>query len=286
MKNRKLKIKSLTMNPILYFFYEKYILLVTRLKKIKFKEYNIEKKWFYLSISSWKTFSLSWKEADYDESKPRINISLLWFHLYIYTSQKCAIYDKEKYDYHQGEREYGIMIHNNSFWIYNGLKHKAFEFPYTYRFIRHSVLRKNNNWEHDYSKLGRKVNRIKDSYYENITMKDGSIKKNYNKDFFDKKWDNIIFKVVFDYTYVLESGKIQKRKATVKVEEREWRRGFLTWFKWKAKINKYIEIEFDKEVGERAGSWKGGVVGTSYPFLNDTETVIECFRRFEKNKKM
>jgi hypothetical protein len=285
MKNRKLKIRSLTMNPVLFYFYEKYIRLLSKIKKIKIEK-NIEKKWFSLNISSWKTFSLSWHEADYDEGKAHLNISILWFHLYIYTSQKYAVYNKETYDYHQGDREYGIKIHNNKFWFYNGLKHKSFEFPYTYRHIRHSVLKKDGSWEHDYSKLGRKVNRITDNYYEDRLMKDGSIKKDYNKSFWEEKWDKILYKQIFDYTYVLNNGTVQKRKATVKIEEREWRRYFLVWFKWKAKINKYIEIEFDKEVGERSGSWKGGVVGTSYQFLNDSETIEECFRRFEKNKKM
>ena len=229
---------------------------------------------------------MTWQEANYDESKAHINFSLLWLHIYIYTSQKYAEYNKDTYDYHKGDREYGIKIHNDSFWIYKGLSHKSFEFPYTFQFIRHSVLRKDGKWEHDYSKLGRKVNRIKNSCYENMTMKDGSIKKNYNKDLWDDKWKDVLYSEVFDYTYTLESGKVQKRKATVKVEEREWRRYFLVWFKWKANIHKYIEINFDEEVGERSGSYKGGVFGTSCQFLNDSETTEECFRRFEKTKKM
>ena len=283
MKNRKLKIKSLTMNPFLFYFYEKYIFFI---KKIKHKKYNINKKWFSFYIASWKTFTITWKEADYDESKASINLCFLWFHLYIYTSQKYAIYTKENFDYNKGEREYGIKIHNDKLWIYYGLKTKSFEFPYTYRFIRHSVLRKDGNWEHDYSKIGRKVYRISDNYYDSYVMIDGSIKKEYNKSFWEKKWDNILLKQIFDYTYILKNGNVQKRKATVKVKELEWRRYFLIWFKWKAKVNKCIDIEFDNEVGEKSGSWKGGVIGTSYHFLNDSETIEECFRRFEKNKKL
>ena len=49
MKNRKLKIKSLTMNPIIYFLYEKYILLLNKYKKLTKKDFHIRKKWFSLS---------------------------------------------------------------------------------------------------------------------------------------------------------------------------------------------------------------------------------------------
>jgi len=285
-EQRILKLKSITMNPLSFWVYVKYMKVKNYLNDLLKEEFSIKKKWYSFYISAYKTFSMTWREANYDESKAHINICFLWFHLYIYTSQKYAVYDKETYDYLQGDREYGIKIHNDSFWIYKGLNTKSFNFPYTYRHIRSSALRKDGIWEHDYSRLGKKVCRIKDDYYKNIVMKDGSITKDYSKNFWEEDWDNILFKQVFDYTYVLENGTIQKRKATVKVEEREWRRWFLLWFKWKAKISKYLSISFDSEVGERSGSYKGGVTGISCQFLNDKETVEECFKRFEKTKKM
>jgi len=273
MTERELKIKSLLMPLWQFKLYHKWFKLKNKIKLFFEKEYKFQHKWFFFSFSNWKTFSITWREADYDESKAQINISILWLHLYIYTSQKYAKYDKETYDYHQGEREYGIAIHNNNFWIYNGLKQKAFEFPYTYRFIRHSVLRKDGTWEHDLSKIGRKVYKSK------------QVETSYSKDFWDKKWDNILYKETFDFKYIMKDGTVQKRKATIKLEEREWRRYFLLWTKWKNKINKVIDIEFDKEVGERSGTWKGGVIGTSYKILDD-ETPEQCLRRFERNKKL
>lgn len=55
--------------------------------------------------------------------------------------------------------------------------------------------------------------------------------------------------------------------ASCYIEEREWRLGvrymkFLSWFV-KPKIRRSLDLSFDKEVGERKGSWKGGTVGTS-----------------------
>src|SRR6185295_15207727 len=79
------------------------------------------------------------------------------------------------------------------------------------------------------------------------------------------------------YTYVRKSGEAQKRTATFYVEEREWR--------WKMfhrlpfsfgpkQVRRFINIQFDDEVGEGTGSWKGGTTGCSYD-LKPGETPME-----------
>ena len=92
---------------------------------------------------------------------------------------------------------------------------------------------------------------------------------------------------VFDYTYVLNSGEIQKRKATVSVERRTW------WQRWfglgkkhltPKKVRTTIDVQFDGEVGERTGSWKGGTIGCGYDLLPN-ETPLECLRRMERERK-
>lgn len=45
-----------------------------------------------------------------------------------------------------------------------------------------------------------------------------------------------------------------------------------------------IEIEFDGEVGERTGSWKGGTIGCSYKMQED-KTIEQCLRRMERERK-
>jgi hypothetical protein len=50
------------------------------------------------------------------------------------------------------------------------------------------------------------------------------------------------------------------------------------------KCSHYIEIEFDKEVGERAGSWKGGTIGCSYG-IKSNETAYQCLLRMEQERK-
>lgn len=62
-------------------------------------------------------------------------------------------------------------------------------------------------------------------------------------------------------------------EATVHTLEREWRKGE-GYFKWislfyKPIIRRCIEINFNKEVGEEKGSWKGGTIGHSIELLKD-----------------
>ena len=101
-------------------------------------------------------------------------------------------------------------------------------------------------------------------------------------DVFD--WDAKPHKEVYPYTYVLASGEVQKRTAAVSMRRHViCRRAFksLGWPKW---IKESIDIDFDGEVGERTGSWKGGVMGCGYD-LQPGETMEQCLRRMEKERK-
>lgn len=60
----------------------------------------------------------------------------------------------------------------------------------------------------------------------------------------------------------------------------EWRPLGLMWTSLFAKTRKSICIDFDKEVGKRKGSWKGGCTGCSYELL-DGEVPRNCLRRME-----
>jgi hypothetical protein len=88
----------------------------------------------------------------------------------------------------------------------------------------------------------------------------------------------------FAYHYRLRSGEVQERVATVHVERMEWRRKWTKWMPILAKVRTYIEIEFDGEVGDAAGSWKGGCIGCSWELLPG-ETPEQSLRRMERERK-
>lgn len=86
------------------------------------------------------------------------------------------------------------------------------------------------------------------------------------------------------YRYVLRSGEVQERIATIGVEEMEWRMRAFQWLAWPRLVRRCIDVQFSDEVGERSGSWKGGTVGCGYQLLRG-ELAEECLRRMERNKK-
>lgn len=164
-----------------------------------------------------------------------------------------------------GER--GKCIHLN--W---GDKYKILDMPWAMDHIRHDVLMNDGTW--------RRVNNLE--YYE--------------------KWPNR-FVEEYDYTYTLESGEVQHRKAKVSVEEREWRWKCFKWwpsyiiFPFVKTVRRCIDVEFNDEVGEKTGSWKGGCIGCGYEMKKiyktelyvynsyEYETPLECLRRMEKERK-
>lgn len=82
------------------------------------------------------------------------------------------------------------------------------------------------------------------------------------------------------YTYLLRSGEVQERIATIKPEKRLWLRPWLPF----RRESRYIDIEFNGEVGERSGSWKGGCIGCSFDMLAG-ESPLDALRRMELSRK-
>lgn len=108
--------------------------------------------------------------------------------------------------------------------------------------------------------------------------------KGKRKDLHDDKWNGILWEQTYPYIYILESGKVQERLATVKVKEMEWRRRWLPFTSLFNQVIRSIQVEFDQEVGERTGSWKGGTLGCGYE-LKPNETPYQCLKRMEQERK-
>jgi hypothetical protein len=86
------------------------------------------------------------------------------------------------------------------------------------------------------------------------------------------------------YTYVLKSGVVQERVATINGEEREWRWRWFRRLPWPRKIRRSINIDFNDEVGERSGSWKGGCLGCGYDWKMG-ESQVGALRRMQRERK-
>ncbi len=88
----------------------------------------------------------------------------------------------------------------------------------------------------------------------------------------------------FPYTYTRLNGEVQQRTATVHGDVMEWRWRWFKWLPWPRRIRRSINIEFNDEVGERTGSWKGGCIGCGYDW-RENETMEQCLRRMERERK-
>lgn len=95
----------------------------------------------------------------------------------------------------------------------------------------------------------------------------------------------VIKKESFPYKYTLKSGEVQNRTATVSVTRRVWYWRLFKYLKIGPKIDSTtLDVSFDDEVGEGAGSWKGGTIGCSYQMLKG-ETPEQTLRRMERERK-
>lgn len=87
---------------------------------------------------------------------------------------------------------------------------------------------------------------------------------------------------VFPYRYVLQSGTVQERQATVFVERREHRWKALRWLPWPRLRRRAIDVTFDAAVGD--GTRHGGCTMCSYT-MRPGETAEQALRRMERERR-
>jgi hypothetical protein len=186
-----------------------------------------------------------------------------WGALYIHLPIRTGIQDCDS-------AAWGIHYHSNKLWIYiggagnfqGGRKWKTITMPWDLTWVRTSTLKQDHFWYNESQK-----NRLNWGGKEDSEGSYYWLEKN--------KW-----KETHSYTDSYDGTVVN---ATISVKEREWRPLWFQWTSLFAKKKKTIEVEFDKEVGKRKGSWKGGTLGCSYELL-PTETPLECLRRMEKER--
>lgn len=132
--------------------------------------------------------------------------------------------------------------------------YNSWEMPWSYEWVRTSILLKDNTWEHE-------------------------TKGNY-REFYKDEWKNKQQVYFFDFLDKSDNTVIPTK---IYVEEREWRPKWLMWTNIFSKTRKTIDVHFSKEVGSRKGSWKGGTIGCSY-LMKKNESAIQCIKRMEIEK--
>lgn len=101
-----------------------------------------------------------------------------------------------------------------------------------------------------------------------------------------------VWEIELPYAYLLNSVEVQKVIATVRRTRCWWGRRFFGSRGLSAalrrmlpqRVEDFIDVRFSDEVGERAGSWKGGTVGCGYQ-MKPGETPQHTLRRMQRERR-
>lgn len=244
-------------------------------------------KWYEFT-PDWSGFHLAYEVAGYYDNRAVLQIYFIWGKLFLFLPWKHykkverkktikeirndkikklqdknykikKVYQRELYDECDAPK-YGIYYYHKSLGLELGYKIKILTMPWYPEWIRTSALCKDNKtWIHETK---------------------GACKEFWNK----KIWDDILYCETYPYQYITKSGAIQNCLATIRVEEREWRWHSFKWLKWTRHVQKEIQVDFNDDIGERKGTWKGGTTGCAYSMLPN-ETPYETLKRMESNRR-
>lgn len=230
----------------------------------------------YITWSDFKFFSitLNWPTEQFDDKYLKLTIGLYRLYMQIPIKFiKVKIYQ----EFGVSSPRYGFAYHGDMFWIYLGKGDRwiTFDMPWQYTIVRHDLLLPNGGLYHrnNYPKyrLGTKT--------RSLTWFDVFEKTKKQTRVSGTQVECAKFVDVIHYT---KSGKKQVAKIRLSGEEREWRMKWFTWLPLFRKIKRTVDCDSDIELGERAGSWKGGRMGWSCEWRKD-ESMIGAFNRWYKN---
>lgn len=205
---------------------------------------SIEFNWGYISFNGGPELRL---DHTYEYGVPRLCMCLIWLAIHIELP-----FIKQRYEDINHSPDYGFVYHDKALWWHWHLKSWCFHMPWSWQHVSHKVWT-DGGW----------VDACRD----------------YEPPYSDKR---IVEQ--HPYTYTLKSGTVQDRTATIYKERREWRWRWIQWLPFPRMVKTAISVNFDDEVGEKSGSWKGGVLGCGYDMIPD-ETMIDCLRRMELERK-
>jgi hypothetical protein len=232
------------------------------------------RKWLTISEFKFLKFTLEWP-SDRNEDE-FLKLVIAFHRIYIQIPIKfIKVKIHESWD-SSGPR-YGFAYHGQVFWIYTGAGDKwiTFDMPWMYTIVRHDLLLPNGELYHRNHFPKYKLGKRKRSLYWHDVVE----QNDKNKPVSGEQVEYAKFVEIEHYT---KRGKYQKARIRLLGEEREWRMRWFTWLPLFRMIQRTVDCESDVELGERAGSWKGGRMGWSCEWRKD-ETMIHAFHRWYKN---
>jgi hypothetical protein len=168
--------------------------------------------------------------------------------------------------------KYGFMYSDGTFFIYRGLDKVLYiDMPWKWQIVRHDLLLpdgsvyESNRWTFD----GKSI----DKHYHWYEVLNGWHDKKIQKSLLEKYTRTV------ELDHYTKDGRRQQAVITLTGEEREWRWKWFTWLPLFLKVERVVSCDSNVELGKKAGSWKGGLMGWSCEWdLN--ESMEMAFRRW------
>lgn len=87
------------------------------------------------------------------------------------------------------------------------------------------------------------------------------------------------------FVYRLQNGMVQRTTVKAWVTKVTRRRRYLKWLPLSSTVKRYLNVEFEDEIGECVGSWKGGVIAGNY-LMDKNESIVSCLKRIQENREL
>lgn len=198
-----------------------------------------------------------------------LHIHLGWPNIYL----RLPFLQRWHHDPHEMMESWSIALHRYDAHLNWGRRCKIIHWPWDWDWVRTSLMLADGTWIHETN--NRKVD------FPNYPLSSHE-KKPWGTWY--KIKEELAWTETYPYRYALRNCTVQDRLATCKVEEREWRWRWFKWLPFPRMIQRTIAVDFNEEVGERSGSWKGGCAGCGYNMRFD-EMPVEALKRMELERK-
>jgi hypothetical protein len=156
--------------------------------------------------------------------------------------------------------ERGVHVHWN--------KTKVYDLPWAWDIVRHDLLLPSGDvyWRNkfpDYN-LGVKIRDSKYWYEIQGTPEESKVSE------------------YCDIVHHTKDGRRQVARIRLNGDEREWRWKWFRWLPWPNKKQRVVDCNSNVELGKKAGSWKGGLMGWSCEWKKG-ESMKSAFYRWYSN---
>lgn len=179
-----------------------------------------------------------------------LSFSPWWWVIYIH------LWDSWKENDVNDTTNYWFYYNDSSLVIQYWKKCKFINMPWSYDWVRTSYLLKDDSWAHN-----TKETRL-DTY----------------KDF--RKWLDLFS----ERHLFIDRYNSTWTTATIKVEQREWRQGWLKWTSLFNRIRTTIDVEFKEPIWKWVWSWKWWTTGCSYE-MEEWEEPFDTLMRMQEDRE-